>query len=60
MQKTHLCKQDEKQAKAKNCVFYSFLLIEFFESFHFAILEPTRTPEPVLQPANSRSQHPGT
>jgi hypothetical protein len=32
----------------------------FFESCHFAILEPTSSPEPVLQPANSRSLHPGT
>jgi hypothetical protein len=32
----------------------------FFESFHFAIHEPTSSPEPVLQPAKSRSLHLGT
>jgi hypothetical protein len=36
------------------------VMYRVFESCHFAILKPTSSPEPVLQPANSRSLHPGT
>jgi hypothetical protein len=57
---THLYALDEKQAMAKTVFCQRFLKNDFSERCHSAILEPTSSLEPVLQPANSRSLLLGT